>query len=70
MSVRVNKSGWLLMQGLKFIFKFGLFALGAILAVASDERPKPRYTSDKAEELYENGVISDTEYAQCIYGDK
>ena len=65
----VNKSGLLLIKAFRLIFKFGLFALNVIVAIASDEHPKPRYTAAKAKELYEDDAISGAEYARCIHGD-
>lgn len=68
MSIQVNNSG-LLLKAFRLIFKVALFALNVIVAIASDEHPRPRYTAAKAKELYEDDAISGTEYARCIHGD-
>ena len=62
-----NKS--IALKALKILGKISLIALQAIVVFASDEGKKTRLTADKARQLYEDGVISGTEFAEHIYGD-
>lgn len=56
-------------RALRILWNFGLLVLQAIASFASDERSKPRYPAAKAQQLYEDGVISGAEYAWHIFGD-
>ncbi|HAT1867293.1 hypothetical protein [Legionella pneumophila] len=56
-------------RGLKILGKVSVLALQAIAAFVSDESKKPRLTAGKAQQLYEDGVISGTELAEHIHGD-
>lgn len=54
---------------LKMLGKMSLIALQVIVVFASDEGKKTRLTAGKARQLYEDGVISGTEFAEHIQGD-
>ena len=54
---------------LQLLWKFVLVALKVAVVIASDKQPRSRYTAGKAQQLYEDGSISGTEYAKCIHGD-
>ena len=68
--MRVKKSGLLLIKVLRLIFKFGLFALNIIVAIASEDRSKPRHTAISAQHLHDEDLISDIEHADSIYSGK
>ena len=56
---------YMVVRTLKALFKL------VITLVLPDEKPdKPRYTALHAEQLYEDGLITDMEYVRCVYGDK
>ncbi len=48
----------------------GLLRVGIALAFPDAKPEKPSYTALHAEQLYEDGLITDMEYVQCVYGDK
>ncbi|HFL2715785.1 TPA: hypothetical protein ACGWTM_002973 [Legionella pneumophila] len=52
----------------KIIGKIFILALDVIAVMASDEKKKPQYTAIKATQLYEDGLISGTEFAENIHG--
>ncbi|MBA2649174.1 MAG: hypothetical protein H0U75_06155 [Legionella sp.] len=54
---------------LKVLWKVFVLALQVVASFASEERPKDRYTAAKAQQLYEDGAISGTEFARHIHGD-
>jgi hypothetical protein len=56
-------------MALRILWNFSLLILGAIATLASDKRYKPRYPAAKAQQLYEDGVISGAEYTWHIFGD-
>ncbi len=56
-------------KALKMFGKISVIALQVIVAFASDDDKKTRLTAGKARQLYEDGVISGTEFAEHIHGD-
>ncbi|MCE3045373.1 hypothetical protein [Legionella sp. 16cNR16C] len=54
---------------LRVLGKVAIAALQVIASFASDSRAKPRYTAGKAQQLYEEGAISGTEFARHIHGE-
>lgn len=55
-------------MALRILGKVAVVALQVIASFASDER-KPRYSAAKAQQLYDDGLISGSEYARHIHGD-
>ena len=55
-------------MALRVLGKVAVVALQVIASFASDERTKPRYTAEKAQQLHEDGVITGTEFARHIHG--
>jgi hypothetical protein len=66
-NIKSRKS--IVFMALSILWKFALLVLQVIISFASDERSKPRYTAAKAQQLYEDGVITGSEYARHIHGD-
>lgn len=56
-------------MALRVLGKVVVIALQVIASFASDERTKPRYPAAKAQQLYDDGLISGEEYARHIMGD-
>ncbi|HAT8692492.1 TPA: hypothetical protein F8S02_02285 [Legionella pneumophila] len=56
-------------MALRILGKVAVVALQVIASFASDERNKPRYSAAKAQQLYDDGLISGSEYARHIHGD-
>lgn len=54
---------------LRILGKVAIVVLQVIVSFASDERTKPRYSAAKAQQLYDDGLISGSEYARHIHGD-
>lgn len=53
------------------VFK-GLLKLSFVLVeavFAAEKSAKPKYGVHKAQELYDDGLIGDTEYARCVRGE-
>ncbi len=48
----------------------GILRVGLAIAFPDEKPEKPRYSSLHAEQLYEDGLITDMEYTRCVYGDK
>lgn len=48
----------------------GVFRLALDIVLPDTKPEKARYTALHAEQLYEDGLISDMEYVRCVYGDK
>jgi hypothetical protein len=48
----------------------GFLRVGLAIAFPDTKPERPRHTALHAEQLYEDGLISDMEYARCVYGDK
>ena len=55
-------------KGLKTLGKITMVVLQALIAFASEDK-KPRLAAGKAEQLYEDGVISGIEFSKHIHGD-
>ena len=60
----------ILMKSIKFIGRVALFALQAIAAFATDKPARTRYSAINAQHLYDEGLISDAEYAKSVYRNK
>lgn len=56
-------------MALRILGKVAVVVLQVIASFASDERTKPRYPAAKAQQLYDDGLISGAEYARHIQGD-
>ncbi|ARB90765.1 hypothetical protein A6J40_00485 [Legionella longbeachae] len=56
-------------MALRVLGKVAVVALQVITSFASDERKRPRYSAAKAKQLYDDGLISGSEYARHIHGD-
>lgn len=56
-------------MALRILWKFALLSLRVFVALASDDRSKPRYTAGKAQQLYEEDAISGIQYAKNIHGE-
>ena len=57
------------LMALKILGEITVVTLQVITSFASDERTKIRYPAAKAQQLYDDGLISGAEYARHIYGD-
>jgi hypothetical protein len=55
------------LMALRVIWKFALLFLQVVASFASDEKSKPRYTALKAQELYDDGLISMVELNKSIH---
>ena len=54
---------------LSVLGKLFIFTLRVLVSFIPDERIKVRYTAAKAQQLYEDGVITGSEFAKHIDGD-
>ncbi|HAT8966741.1 TPA: hypothetical protein JBA93_08470 [Legionella pneumophila subsp. pneumophila] len=56
-------------MALRVLGKVAVVALQVITSFASDERKRPRYSAAKAQQLYDDVLISGSECARHIHGD-
>lgn len=56
-------------MALRVLGKVAVVTLQVIASFASDKRTKIRYPAAKAQQLYDDRLISGAEYARHIYGD-
>jgi hypothetical protein len=58
---------YMAVRTLKALFKLSFVLVEAVFA--AEKSAKPRYGAHKAQELYDDGLIGDTEYARCTRGE-
>lgn len=63
----MSKNGLLAIKIFKKLLKFTLLTLSAIAAAASDDRMPRRHSALTAQQLYDEGLISDAEYARSVF---
>lgn len=61
-----GNSHWMI-RVLKGALKLGFLLIEA--GFAADKPMRPKYGAHKAQELYDDGLIGDTEYARCVRGE-
>lgn len=54
---------------LSILGKVAVITLQVIASFASDRETKARYPAEKAQQLYDDGLITGAEYARHIQGD-
>ena len=69
MTENIKQTQPMLFKGLRVLGKASILVLQAIAAFASDDSSKPRLTAGKAQQLYEDGMISGTKFAEHIHKD-
>lgn len=57
------------LTALSILGKLALLSLRIISSFASDKPSQSRYTTGKAQQLYEEGAITGSEYVRHIQGD-
>ena len=61
-----SKPHWVI-RVLKRLLKLGFMLIE--VGFAADKSMKPKYGVHKAQELYDEGLIGESEYARCLRGD-
>ncbi|MDW9178635.1 hypothetical protein SE948_03120 [Legionella pneumophila] len=56
------------LKGLRILGKVCFLAVQVVAAFADDEAKRSRLTAGKAQQLYEDGAISGTEFSKHIHG--
>jgi len=54
-------------MALRILWKLSLFAVQFIIAFASDKPSRKHYSGLTAQHLYDEGLISEKEYAKSVY---